>query len=76
MSQITLFLHFQFDAVELDEEIVKILKNQVVNVVKYMGFGFLGRWEPEVDALLRVIIWKVCMRYTLMAVFEIGFMTM
>jgi peroxin-2 len=52
---------FQFDAVELDEEIVKILKHQVVNVIKYIGFGFLGRWEPEVDALLRFIIWKVCM---------------
>lgn len=48
----------QFDAVELDEEIVKILKNQVVNVVKFMGFGFLGKWEPEVDALLRFVIWE------------------
>jgi hypothetical protein len=70
------FYIFQFDAVELDEEIVKILKNQVANVVKFLGFGFLGRWEPEVDALLRFIIWKVCMRYTLILVFQIGFMTM
>jgi hypothetical protein len=62
--------------VELDEEIVKILKNQVVKVVQFMGFGFLGRWEPEVDALLRFVIWKVCMRYSLTAVFEIGFMKM
>jgi hypothetical protein len=66
----------QFDAVELDEEIVKILKNQVVNAVKFLGFGFLGRWEPEVDALLRFVIWKVCMRHTLIAVFETGFMMM
>jgi peroxin-2 len=51
------------DAVELDDEIVNILKNQVINVTKFMTIGFLGRWEPEVDALLRFIIWKVCMRY-------------
>lgn len=63
---------------ELDDEIVKILKNQVVNAVKFLGFGFFGRWEPEVDALLRFVIWKVCMRYTytLIAVYEIGFMMM
>jgi peroxin-2 len=48
----------QFDAVELDDEIHKILKNQIGNVTKYMTVGFLGRWEPEVDALLRLIIWK------------------
>jgi len=58
----SLFYIFQFDAVELDDEIQKILKNQIGNVTKYMTVGFLGRWEPEVDALLRLIIWKVCMR--------------
>jgi hypothetical protein len=48
--------------VELDDEIHKILKNQTGNVTKFMTIGFLGRWEPEIDALLRLIIWKVCMR--------------
>jgi hypothetical protein len=57
------FIIFQLDAVELDNEIVNVLKNQVTNVTKFMTIGFLGRWEPEVDALLRFIIWKVCMRH-------------
>jgi hypothetical protein len=62
-------MFFQFDAVELDDEIHKILKNQIGNVTRFMTIGFLGRWEPEVDALLRFIIWKVCMRYTLTALY-------
>lgn len=52
---------------ELDDEIHKILRNQIGNITKFMTIGFLGRWEPEVDALLRLIIWKVCMRCTFTA---------
>jgi len=53
--------------VELDDEIVKILKKQVINATKFMPIGFLGKWEPEVDALLRFLIWKVCMSSILTA---------
>ncbi|XP_069705406.1 peroxisome biogenesis factor 2 [Periplaneta americana] len=49
----------QLDAVELDDEIVNILKSQVTNVSRYTTAGFLGRWEAEIDALLRFIVWKL-----------------
>ncbi|KAJ9591082.1 hypothetical protein L9F63_002363 [Diploptera punctata] len=48
----------QLDAVELDDEIVNILKHQVANVAKFMPFGFLGRYDPEINAALRFVIWK------------------
>ena len=58
----TYFVHslfFQLDSVELDDEILNILKQQVVNVAKFMPVGFLSHWEPEINAILGIIIWKV-----------------
>ncbi|PSN53429.1 hypothetical protein C0J52_05142 [Blattella germanica] len=49
----------QLDAVELDDEIENILRHQVLNITKHLPVGFLGRWEPEIEALIRFAIWKV-----------------
>ncbi|XP_049767131.1 peroxisome biogenesis factor 2 [Schistocerca cancellata] len=49
----------QLDAVDLDKEIAAVMKNQILTVTKFMKVGFLGRWEPEIEAALSYIIWKL-----------------
>ncbi|KAG8238545.1 hypothetical protein J437_LFUL018072 [Ladona fulva] len=48
----------QLDALELDGEIVHILKNKFMNSVKYSGVRFLNSWEPELELFLKCLLWK------------------
>ncbi|XP_067001081.2 peroxisome biogenesis factor 2 isoform X5 [Anabrus simplex] len=48
----------QLDAVDLDKEILQVLKSQVINITKVNNVGFLAKWEPEIDAVLQLILWK------------------
>lgn len=49
----------QLDAVDLDKEVAAVMKNQILTVTKFMKVGFVGRWEPEIEAALSYIIWKL-----------------
>lgn len=47
----------QLDADLLDKEISKIFHEQLTNVYKELPPGLLSRFQPEVDCLLKSIIW-------------------
>lgn len=48
----------QLDAIALDDEILRLLKHQVLLATKFLKVGFLGYCEPEVDAVLRFLLWR------------------
>ncbi|CAK9821744.1 Peroxisome biogenesis factor 2 [Anthophora retusa] len=52
----------QIDAIQLDEEIYKVLKDQVKEIVKYQSSEKIDRWQPEIDALLKYFIWNFSLR--------------
>jgi peroxin-2 len=47
----------QLDAYLLDKEIVKIIHDQLSNAYKELPPGLLGKFQPEIDALLKTLIW-------------------
>ncbi|OAD57008.1 Peroxisome biogenesis factor 2 [Eufriesea mexicana] len=52
----------QIDAVQLDEEIYKVLRNQAREIGKYQPIEKIDRWQPEIDALLKYLVWNFSLR--------------
>ena len=52
----------QIDAVQLDEEIYKVLRNQAAEIGKYLPAGKIDRWQPEIDAIIKYLIWNYSLR--------------
>ncbi|XP_017885408.1 peroxisome biogenesis factor 2 [Ceratina calcarata] len=52
----------QIDAVQLDEEIYKVLRNQARQVGKHLPIDQIDRWQPEVDAILKYFMWTFSLR--------------
>ncbi|CAH1772885.1 unnamed protein product [Owenia fusiformis] len=48
----------QLDASELDHEVLSLMKSQLNNIFKYFKPGVLTKIEPELNAALRLAIWK------------------
>ncbi|XP_054278234.1 peroxisome biogenesis factor 2 isoform X1 [Macrosteles quadrilineatus] len=46
------------DAIDLDSEIQRILKDQLLKIVHILSPPW-ARWEPELDLFLRLILWKL-----------------
>ncbi|VDI33441.1 peroxin-2 [Mytilus galloprovincialis] len=49
----------QLDAQELDNEVIAIIKNQLTKLLKYHKTNILVRYDPEVSAFLKLLVWKV-----------------
>lgn len=47
------------DAVDLDVETHRILKDQLSKATKFLSASFLIKWEAEIDAVLRYWIWRL-----------------
>lgn len=52
----------QLDALELDKEVLYVLKSQVTNAIKFLPLSFQNKWEPEVDTLLQIVILQLSLR--------------
>ncbi|XP_024941539.1 peroxisome biogenesis factor 2 isoform X2 [Cephus cinctus] len=52
----------QIDAVQLDNEIYKILKYQTDKITKYLPPGSIAKWQPEINVLLSLAIWNYSLR--------------
>jgi len=50
------------DAQSLDEEIVRTLRLQADKVAQTLGHPELARFGPEIDALLRLVLWGATVR--------------
>ncbi len=48
----------QLDATELDEELTGLLEGQFLNIFKLLPSVHLLRFQPELKALVRFLIWK------------------
>lgn len=48
----------QIDAAQLDTEIYKVLKDQAREIARYGAPGKMDKWQAEIDALLKLLIWK------------------
>ncbi|XP_078045206.1 peroxisomal biogenesis factor 2 [Augochlora pura] len=48
----------QIDAAQLDDEIYKVMRNQVKRIAEYQPMSGIDRWQPEIDALLKFLMWK------------------
>lgn len=47
----------QLDAELLDKEITKIVQEQLANVYKELPPGIFSKYQPEIDCLLKSLIW-------------------
>lgn len=52
----------QIDAIQLDREIYKVLKNQVRDIIKYLPPGKVDKWQAEIDVVLQFLIWNFSLR--------------
>lgn len=52
----------QIDAAQLDDEIYKVLRNQVTEITKHQPVGKIDEWQPEIDAILKILIWSHSLR--------------
>ncbi|KZC15134.1 PREDICTED: peroxisome biogenesis factor 2 [Dufourea novaeangliae] len=52
----------QIDAAQLDDEIYKVLRNQVKRITEYQPVERIDRWQPEIDALLKFLVWNFSLR--------------
>ncbi|XP_046335775.2 peroxisome biogenesis factor 2-like [Haliotis rufescens] len=48
----------QLDAAELDQEVVQLTKTQLNKIFKYHQSSFLTAYDPEINALLKFVLWK------------------
>ncbi|XP_032228555.2 peroxisome biogenesis factor 2 isoform X1 [Nematostella vectensis] len=48
----------QLDATQLDYEIINILRSQLRRAFQFFEHGVLSKIEPELNALLRLLVWK------------------
>ncbi|XP_031775739.1 peroxisome biogenesis factor 2 [Apis florea] len=53
----------QIDAVQLDEEIYKVLRNQAKKISSYQSIEKIDQWQPEIDAVLKFFIWNFSLRH-------------
>jgi len=49
----------QLDASELDQDLLHLTKAQVSQIFKYHKTGFLSRFDPEINAGIKLILWKL-----------------
>ncbi|XP_046436453.1 peroxisome biogenesis factor 2 [Neodiprion fabricii] len=52
----------QIDASQLDKEIYHILQQQTTEISKLCTPGTIGKWQPEINALLKVVVWNYSLR--------------
>lgn len=52
----------QIDAAQLDDEIYKVLRNQVKRITEHQPVEGIDRWQPEIDALLKFFVWYFSLR--------------
>lgn len=52
----------QIDAIQLDDEIESLLKTKAREVSKVFPPGKVDKWQPEIDAILEVLIWSFSLR--------------
>lgn len=52
----------QLDALELDQEVLHVLKNQLMGALKYLPLSIRNKWEPEIDTLLQIVILHLSLR--------------
>lgn len=52
----------QVDATQLDSEIYNILRQQSNEISKLCAPGVVGKWQPEIDALLKIAVWNFSLR--------------
>ncbi|XP_046753820.1 peroxisome biogenesis factor 2 [Diprion similis] len=52
----------QIDASQLDNEIYHILQQQTNEISKVCTPGTVGKWQPEINALLKVVVWNYSLR--------------
>ena len=52
----------QLDALELDDEVRHVLKTQLSSVMKFLPPSLQNKWEPEVDAILQLVILHLSLR--------------
>ncbi|KAK3916740.1 Peroxisome biogenesis factor 2 [Frankliniella fusca] len=52
----------QLDALELDKEVLCVLKSQVSSATKFLPLSFQNNWGPEVDTLLQIVILQLSVR--------------
>ncbi|XP_027053010.1 peroxisome biogenesis factor 2-like isoform X2 [Pocillopora damicornis] len=48
----------QLDAAQLDEEIIHLLRNQLNKAFHYFEAGVLTKYEAELNAVLRFLVWR------------------
>ncbi|XP_059469909.1 peroxisome biogenesis factor 2-like [Neocloeon triangulifer] len=49
----------QLDAASLDKEIGSVLKSQVEEIFRSAAPSLINKFEPEIDALLSLLVWKL-----------------
>ncbi|XP_039277201.1 peroxisome biogenesis factor 2 isoform X1 [Nilaparvata lugens] len=47
------------DASDLDDETHRVLKDQLSKATKFLPINVLVKWDAEIDALLRLAIWRL-----------------
>ncbi|XP_053987497.1 peroxisome biogenesis factor 2 [Hylaeus volcanicus] len=53
----------QIDAVQLDEEIYKVLRDQAKKITEYQLVDRADRWQPEIDAIVKFFVWYFSLRH-------------
>ncbi|XP_055626804.1 peroxisome biogenesis factor 2-like [Toxorhynchites rutilus septentrionalis] len=48
----------QLDSIQLDNEIINILKNQIQHVLRNLPPGIVSRFQPETNFLLSSVLWS------------------
>ncbi|XP_039277202.1 peroxisome biogenesis factor 2 isoform X2 [Nilaparvata lugens] len=54
------------DASDLDDETHRVLKDQLSKATKFLPINVLVKWDAEIDALLRLAIWRLKKGLTVM----------
>ncbi|KAK0056874.1 peroxisome biogenesis factor 2 [Biomphalaria pfeifferi] len=49
----------QLDTSELDQELVRLTKSHIAQLFKYHTTTFLTRFDPEIQAGIKFLLWKV-----------------
>uniref|UniRef100_A0A1Q3FCA5 RING-type E3 ubiquitin transferase (cysteine targeting) n=1 Tax=Culex tarsalis TaxID=7177 RepID=A0A1Q3FCA5_CULTA len=52
----------QLDSIQLDNEIVNILKEQIYNVIRNLPPGLLSQFQPEINLLASSALWNFSIR--------------
>ncbi|KAJ1521374.1 hypothetical protein ONE63_003049 [Megalurothrips usitatus] len=52
----------QLDALELDKEVLHVLKSQLLSVFKFLPLSLQNNWEPEIDTILQIVVLHLSLR--------------